>query len=192
MTALCCFSPETRRSRFLLLWLHSQYETGCLSGLHFHYEPKMGIVRAWGSTRGVPEPARWRPFRGDPVLFCLGGLTSESQASHLLALPATLIRICCESDLELPGMGPPNPGSDGLALSAASPASQNHCSASLLGWRRVPWFKITGSLHTRSVSQDALSQEVHPISWIRKHKPIPVSASSVLLSSKVACSLLSV
>lgn len=124
MTALCCFSPETRRSRFLLLWLHSQYETGCLSGLHFHYKPKMGIVRAWGSTRGVPEPARWRPFHGDPVLFCLGGLTSESQASHLLALPATLIRICCESDLELPGMGPPNPGSDGLALSAASPASQ--------------------------------------------------------------------
>lgn len=54
MVVLCCFSPETRRGRFLLLWLHSQYEIGRLSGLHFHHKPKMGIVRAWGSTRGVP------------------------------------------------------------------------------------------------------------------------------------------
>lgn len=45
---------------------------------------------------------------------------------------------------------------------------------------------------TRNVSQDALSQEVHPVSWVSKHQPTPVSAPSVLLNSKVACSLLSV
>lgn len=78
--------------------------THSLSRLHFYYKPNMGTVRAWGSTRGVPLPALWGPFHGGSVLFCLGGLASASQASHLLALPALLIRTCCESDLELPGV----------------------------------------------------------------------------------------
>lgn len=83
--------------------------------------------------------------------FCLGSLVSVPQASHWLALPSLRTRISCEScpalvvsveasntlslviiDSKLPPActsrlgSPVDPGSEGLGLSAASPANRGH------------------------------------------------------------------